>query len=241
MKANIKAYINIIPIMLCILLLILPILELIGLLNGLDFFLHNEILIVILQTVLTVGATVTLFVLKPEFDITGMIFLILLAPVGILNALCFADCEWGWSIFFAIVWASCCFAMYFKFVPDSTFKATSAVFSVLLAVALVVLYGWNIIYGSFVNERDIKSTYPSMDGTYVAELGTSKSLIGTKTTVYIAKAEPICDLFFAYYQAKPAKIYEGEEHEVKIASISWLDDSTVIVNDRAYRSITPQE
>ncbi len=236
-----KAVILAIPIVLCVLLLIVPIFELVGLVNGVDFFLHNEIVMVIIQTVLTGGAAVALFIIKPEYEKTGRIFIILLAPISLINALCFADCEWGYSIIFAVVWSACAFAMYYKFVPDSGFKATSAVFSVLLAVALVVLYAWNMIYGSLINKRTIEETYPSMDGTYIAEAGTSKSLIGTKTTVYITKADPAADSFIGYYQVKPVKIYEGEEYEIKTASISWLDDSTVIVNDQAYRAVTVEE
>jgi len=236
-----KAVMLIIPIVLCVLLLIVPIFELVGLLSDLEFFLHNEILIVILQTVLTVGATVALFILKPKYEVTGRIFLILLAPIAILNALCFADCQWGYSIIFAVIWGGCAFAMYMKFVPDSGFKATSAVFSVLLTIALVVLYGWNIIYDSFINERTIEKTYESMHGTYVAEVGTSKSLIGTNTTVYITKSEPSYDSFLGYYQPKPLKIYEGEEYEAKVAIISWLDDSTVAINDEIFRAVTPEE
>lgn len=232
-----KAVMLAIPIVLCVLLLIVPIFELIGLINGLDFILHNELAIVITQTVLTVGATVALFVLKAEYGRTGRIFLMLLAPIALLNSLCFADCEWAYSIIFAVVWSVCAFVLYYRLVPDSAFKATSAVFSVLIALAFVGLYLWNLLYGSFINDRTVEATYTSMNGTYVAEVCTSKSLIGTKMTVYIAASDPKSENMLGYYQAKPAKIYEGEEHETKTASISWLDDETVIINDEAYRSV----
>lgn len=235
-----KAVMLAIPIVLCVLLLIVPIFELVGLINGLDFILNNEPAIVITQTVLIVGATVALFILKPEYERTGRIFLILLAPIALLNTLCFADCEWAYSVIFAVVWGGCAFAMYYRFVPDSNFKAASAVFSVLITVTFAALYLWNIIYVSFINERTVESTYSSMNGTYVAEVGTSKSLVGTKMTVYIAKADPESKNILGYYQAKPAKIYDGEEYEVKTAVISWLDDETVIINDEAYRSVSNQ-
>lgn len=236
-----KTVIYAIPIVLCVLLLIVPILELIGVANGLDFFHYNEIVTVVLQTVLTVGATVTLFVLKPEIDLTGRIFLTLLTPIALLNALCFYDGVWGLSVIFAVVWGGCALALFIKFVPDSNLKATSAVFSVLIAIAFVGMYLVNLIYVSFFNERTVKSEYPSMYGTYVAEVGTTESAFGTKTTVYIAKAEPEFKALIGYYQAKPTEIYEGEEYEVKTALISWLDDETVIINDQAYRAVTSVE
>ena len=236
-----KKVIFAIPIVLCVLLLIVPILELIGLVNGLDFFLHSEIVTVVLQAVLTVGATVTLFVVKPEIDLTGRIFLTLLTPIALLNALCFYDGVWGLSVVFAIIWCGCAIALFIKLVPDSNGKATSAVFSVLIGIAFVGMYLVNLIYVSFFNERIVESECPSMYGTYVAEVGTTEGAFGTKTTIYIAKAEPEFKAVIGYYQAKPTKIYEGEEYEYKTAIISWLDDETVIINDQAYQAVSQYE
>ena len=230
-----------IPIVLCVILLIVPVFELFGLINHLDFFLQNELATVIVQTVLAVAATVALFILKPEYDITGKIFLILLAPIALLNMLCFYDCVWGYSVIFAIVWGGCALALFIKFVPDSNWKATSAVFTVLISITFVGLYIWNFVYTSYINERTVESTHPSMNGTYVAELGTSENIIDKKTTIYIAKAEPEFKSFFGYYQAKPTQIYDGEEYEVKTAIISWLDDETVIINDQAYKAVAQGE
>lgn len=235
-----KAVMLIIPIVLCVLLLIVPALELFGLINCLDFIPNNEIAIVVVQTVLVVGATVALFILKPEYGTTGRIFLILLAPIAILNSLCFADGSWKFTVILAIIWGGCAFALYYKLVPDSYFKATSAVFSVLFAIAFVVLYLINLIYGSAV-EQTLESSYPSMNSTYIAEVYTSKSIAGTSMTVKVAKSEPDFENFIGYYQAKPTTVYVGEEFETKTAIISWLDDETVIINDTAYRAVNGAE
>ena len=163
--------------------------------------------------------------------------MILLAPIALLNTLCFINSEWKFSILFAIVWSVCAFVMYLKFVPDSAFKATSAVFLVLLTVAVIGFYIWNLIYGSFVNKLAVESSYPSTDGTYIAEVCSSESLLDKKMAVYIAKSDPEFKAVIGYYQAKPAKIYEGESHEIKTAYLSWLDDVTLVINDEAYRSV----
>lgn len=235
-----KTVMLIIPIVLCVLLLIVPVFEIFGLINYLDFIPHNEIVLAIVQTVFAVGATIALFVLKPTYDITGRIFLTLLAPIAILNSLCFADASWKFTVIFAVVWGGCAFALYYKFVPDSYFKATSAVFSVLLTIAFVVLYLINLIHGS-ISEQTLESSYPSMHGTYTAEVYTTKSIGGTGMSVEIAKTEPDFDNFIGYFQAKPITIYVGEEHETKTAIITWLDDETVIINDTAYRAVTNTE
>ena len=232
----------VIPIVLCIILLIVPCLELFGLVNGLDFIPNNEIVLVIAQAVLTIGATVALFILKPTYNTIGNIFLSLLSPIAILNALCFADGSWKFSIIFALIWASCSFALYFKFVPDSYLKATSAVFSVLIAIAFVVLYIINLI-GNSLTTVSIKDSYPSMHDTYVAEIKLHENkLFGeNKMSVDIAKSEPEFKNFIGRFEAKSAEIYTGEEYETKTVIVSWLDDETVIVNDSAYRAVTNEE
>ncbi len=231
----------IIPIVLCVLLLIVPCLELFGLINALDFIPNNEIALVIVQAAITVAATVALFLLKPVYGNTGKIFLMLLAPIAILNSLCFADGSWKYTVIFALVWGICAFLLYFKFVPDSYFKATSAVFSVLIAFAFVVLYLINLI-GNTMTTETVQSSYPSINGTYVAEVKLLENkVLDDEMAVDIARSEPEFKNFIGYFQARSERIYTGEEHETKTAVISWLDDETVIVNDAAYRSVKSTE
>lgn len=234
MKAR-NTVLMIIPIALCAVFAIVPIFELIGLIKGLDFVLYSELAIVIVQTLLAVGATVALFILKPRYERTGRIFLMLGAPISLLNALCFANSERGSSIIFALICAGCIFALFLKFVPDSNLKATSAVFSVLITIAIVVVYLIGLVYGAFINKYTVSETFTSIEGNYVAELGTSESLMGTKTVVYVARAEAEFGAVLGSYWQKPVCIYEGEDYEVKTAVISWLDENTVIINDGEYK------
>lgn len=223
------------PIALFVIFLILPIFELIALISGLDFRLYNEIFICITQAVLAIGATVAVFVMKLKFTAVDRVFLILAAPLALLNAICLANGEWGGTVIFAILSAVAVFVLYSKFVPDGNGKAASAVFSVLFAIAFSVIFVWGLIDGAFIDKRTEKSRYTSVEGTYIASLGTSESLISTKTTVYVSKVESEFGVLFGSYWQKPVLVYEGEDYEVKTAVLSWLDDSTLIINDKEYK------
>lgn len=224
-----------IPIILCVIFIIVPILRLIGLICDLDFVFYNEAAIVITQAVLAIGAAVALFVVKPKYSNTGRIFLILSAPISLLNALCFADAEWKLSIIFAVVWSGCIFASYLKFTPDSSFKAIAAVVSVLLAITLVVCFIVGIVYNAFVHSFAVYESIDSMHGTYRADLGTSENVLGTKTEIYINKNEPEFKVILGCFYVKPIQVFEGEDYEIKTVTIDWLDDSTVIINGDPYK------
>lgn len=228
----------ILPIVLCVVFLVVPVFELVGLIKGLDFQLRSEKLTVIIQAVLALGSMIALLIIKPEYGNTGRIFLMLAMPLSLLDALCFTNSDWALSILFAVVWCVCAFVLYYKFVPDSGFKAFSAVVSVLAAVAVVVLYLWSIIYGSFIHKFTVTESLNSMDGTYTAELGTSESLFSTSASVYVKKAEPEINAFLGYYSAEPMLAYEGEDYEIKTIILSWLDDETLIINDTEYKVVT---
>lgn len=223
----------VIPVVLCVLLLILPVFELVGLINGLEFVLFNETAVVITQTVLCVGSAVAIFILKPEYERTGRIFWMLALPVSLLNALCFADRSML-SVILAVIWSAAVFAVYIKFVPDSGFKATSAVFSVLAAVAFAVIF---IVFGIFepiVNERTVNSSLASPAGTYSAETVTVKTPLSEKMNLDIRKTEPEMNAVLGAYYKKTVTVYEGESYETQTAKISWKDDSTVVVNGTEY-------
>lgn len=233
MKAK-NAVMLAVPIALCVIFVIVPVFELAGLLCGLDFVLYNEIAVVITQALLAVGATVAIFILRPSYGRIGKLFLLIATPIALLNALCFTDCEWAGSIFLAIVWSGCIFAMYLKFLPDSFFKAASAVVSVLLTIAVGVGYLWGLISGA-LSDRKVESTLESMDGTYYAEVCVNDSLFGAGTEIYIKRSGPEFGAFLGSYSAPEMLVYEGEEHEAKTAMLNWLDDSTLIINGEAYR------
>lgn len=235
MNAKTKKIIELtVPIVLCTLFAIFPVLELIGLCTGLEFRIHGEAAFAVIFAVLSVSATVFFFIFKPSFSRTGRIFLTFAAPLSLLTAISFVCAEWGASVIFALVWLGCVFALYIKFLPDSNGKAITAAVSVLLAIALVVIYLWGIIYGAFVSKTEITSTFPSIDGYYQAELGTEKSVLSTKTVIYVSRTEAEFGALFGSFWQESKLIYEGEEYEVKLAQINWLNETTVVINGEEY-------
>lgn len=224
----------VIPIVLCVLFIIVPVFELVGLICGLDFVLYNEVAVAWVQTVLAVGSAVAIFIMKPKYEKAGRIFCMLLPPISVLNAICFANSEWKLAVIFAVLWSVSCYAIYIKFVPDSGFKALSAVFTVLFAIAFVLLY---IIFGIFfplVSTANVSESYTSPNGELVAELQTEKSFFSEKAVVEVYKAEPDVRAVIGCYESYPIEIYEGESHEVHTATISWKDNSTLVINDTEY-------
>lgn len=224
----------IIPIALCVIFVIFPIFELIALCTGLEFRIHGEAAFAIIFALFAIASTVFLFIFKPKYKRVGKILLTLAAPLSLLTSICFICGDWAASVIFALIWSGCVFALYIKLVPDSNFKAAAAVVSVLLAIAFVVIYLWGVIYSAFISKTEINSTYPSIDGYYQAELGTEKSLISTKTVIYISRTDAEFGVLLGSFWKKPLLVYEGEDYEVKTAQINWLDESTVIINGEEY-------
>ncbi len=222
-----------IPIALCVIFLIVPLFELVGLLNGLDFNLYNEMVIGIVQTVLAVAALVGLLILKPEYGWTGIIFLMLALPISLLNAMCFVGGSWVGSIFLAIIWCGCILTLYIRFVPDNAFKAMSAVLSVLITVAIVVIYLWGLVSG-FMGSDTVEETIPSPNGKYVLEITTEESLLSSKMAVKVRLASPVSGALLGDYSADAVTVYEGEPHEADTAKIEWKNESTIVIDGNEY-------
>ena len=231
-----KIALTAIPIVLCVWFVIVPLYEAIGLLIGLDFSLYNEVLIAVLQTIFAIGATVAVFIFKPKYSKYLRMCLLLLFPISLLNALSFANGEWGGSIICALIWCGCIFSIYLKFVPDSVVKALSAIFSVLVAIAFCVVYVWSLVSG-VLSDKTVEDSYESLNGSYVAEVIVEESLLGSKSLVIVKRATPEIGAFFGSYQAPEMKVYEGESHEAETIMINWLDDETVVINGNGYRVI----
>lgn len=228
-----KAFLVAIPIILCILFVIVPVFELIGVINGLDFVLENEIITVSVQAFFAVAAAVILFITKPEYNRTGRAFLMLLIPISLFNTLCFVDSSRNYSILIAVISFSCLFALYIKFVPDSRIKATSAVFSVLIAICIAVIYLFNLFSGIIVEQETI-TTLDSPMGTYTAYIYSEESPLSSKSSFEIKKNVPEIKAIIGNYFKKNDVIYEGEAYEAKTAKVSWQDDNTFIINEKEY-------
>ncbi len=226
----------VITIVLCVLFIILPIFEFIAWVGDINFTLYSELVIPIIQTVIAVGSAIAVFIMRPEFGIAEKIFANLLTPIALLNALCFIDCNSIVPIILAIVCCGALFAIYIKFVPDGFFKATSAVFSVLLSVAFVVGYLVIGVLGDVVTERSVTETIESGDGTYVAEISLANSiLIGEEMEVRVYPAEPKVRAFIGSYTYDPISVYTGQPHETQTATVEWKDDSTLVINGEEHK------
>ena len=211
-----KAFLVTIPIILCVLFIIVPVFEVIGLTNGLDFVLENEILTVSIQAFFAITALVILFITKPEYNRTGRTFLMLLTPISLFNTF------------------ACVFTLYIKFVPDSRIKATSAAFSVLIAIGIAVIYLWNLFSGIVVKQETV-TTLDSPMGTYTAFVYSEESPLSSASTFEIKKNVPEIEAFIGNYFKKQTTIYEGEAYEAKTAKVSWIDDTTFVINEKEYK------
>ena len=229
-----KAFLVTIPIILCVLFIIVPVFEVIGLTNGLDFVLENEILTVSIQAFFAITALVILFITKPEYNRTGRTFLMLLTPISLFNTLCFVDSSWSYSILIAVISFACVFTLYIKFVPDSRIKATSAAFSVLIAIGIAVIYLWNLFSGIVVKQETV-TTLDSPMGTYTAFVYSEESPLSSASTFGIKKNLPEIEAFIGNYFKKQTTIYEGEAYEAKTAKVSWIDDTTFVINEKEYK------
>lgn len=213
---------------------ILPLYELIGFLTELEFSLYSEKVIVILQALFAIGATVSVFIFKPKFAIGERSCLLLAFPLSILNVFSFIGGDWSGSIILAIISCGCVFAVYLRFLPDSVIKAITAIIAVLLAITVCIVFIWSLISGVW-SERKLEDKYESLDKTYVAEVFVEESLISTKTVVVIRPAEAEFGAILGSFSAPEMIVFEGEAHAAETIMINWLDDETIVINGDAYK------
>ena len=85
------------------------------------------------------------------------------------------------------------------------------------------------------SSRTVLREIESNNGDYIAEVGTSKSLFGTKTVINVRKAEPETGLIIGGFYKKPITVYEGEEYVALNAKVSWdeFNDDVLILNGTA--------
>ncbi len=224
----------VIPILLCVLLIFIPVLQAVGLVMGLTLVLASDLVIAIIQAVIAVGCAIAIFVIKPEYGTAGKLFWTLALPISLLNSLCFADSQSIIAAILALIWSGAVFAVFMRFVPDSGFKATSAVLSVLLTVAFAVIFLVFGIFAPIVKERTVHSTIDSPSGDRSAEVVSVSTPISTKMCLDIKHNEPKINIFIAGYYDKSVTLYEGSDYETKTAKISWKDENTVIINGAEY-------
>ena len=99
---NIKKAIVAIPIALCVIFAIYPILEIIALFIKPEFLLYSDLIFAVIQTVIAGGALGFIIYAKPELDSLGNSFAIWALPISMLNAFCFILNGLGISWIFAI-------------------------------------------------------------------------------------------------------------------------------------------
>ena len=227
----------VISISLCVLFVFLPIFELIALLTDLEFTLYSDLVISIIQTVLSVGAAVAIFIMRPELGVTEKILLNIITPLSIINALCFIESDGIAPIILVVISALSMFALYVKFVPDSAFKATSAVFSVLLTIGFVVGYLVIGLLGDVINERNVTETIESSDGVYIAEISSVKGILGDEMEVRVYPAEAKARVLIGSYTYSPISLYTGEPHETQTANIEWKDNATLVINGQEHNIV----
>ncbi len=223
-----------IPIALLVVFAILPLYEFIGFMTELEFTLYSEKLIAILQAVIAIGAVVAVFIFKPRFEVWERICILFAFPLSIVNVFTFEDGEWYGSLIFAVISCGCIFAIYLKFLPDSVFKAISAIVAVLLTIVICIIFVWNLVSGA-ISERKLDDKYESLNNVFVAEVYIEESLISSKTVVVVKRTEPEFGAMLGSFSAPEMIAFEGEEHAAETIMINWLDDETVIINGEAYR------
>lgn len=231
---NVKKAIVALPITLCVIFAIYPILEIIALFIKPEFLLYSETVFTVVQAVIAALSLGAVIYFKLEFDELGQSFGIWALPLSMLNAFCIIINGLSICWIFALISAGCVFFIYLKFIPDSTQRAVSAVFAVLLAFVLGFAMIWNLVLPIF-SSKTVLREIESNDGQYIAVLGTSKSLFGTKTIIEIKKADPEAGLIIGGYFKKPTIVFEGEEYVALNAKIAWdeLNDEILIVNGTA--------
>ncbi len=221
-----------INIVLCVIFCIVPILELVGAFVETEFLLYSELVVSIVQAILSGGALFAYFYLKPRhLDELEQAFGIWALPISMLNAFCFIVSGLSFAWIGAIAASVCVFLIYLKFIKDSTQRAVAAVVSVILCFAIGFVTVWNLALPIFSSKK-VLLEIESNDGEYIAELATTKSLFGKKTVIDIRRSEPETNLLIGGYFKEEKRVYEGEEYVALNAKISWseVNDDMIIVN-----------
>lgn len=197
---------------------------------GWEFLIYSELPFFLGLTIITLTVTVRL---KWSKHPTALV--VALYPVSIVNSVI---CLWITKSLMAIpcvaVFVICCGTLFRELAPVNIWRKLVSVLSVLLVLALIVLSAV-VVFADGFGYIEVIQQIDSPEGTYTAQLiEVNEGALGGATLVKIWDNARTVHLGPTCLTPAHQEAYRGDWGEFMDMTLSWQDDSTLLINERAY-------
>lgn len=197
---------------------------------GWEFLIHSELPFFLGLTIITLTVTVRL---KWSKHPTALV--VALYPVSIVNSVI---CLWITKSLMAIpcvaVFVICCGTLFRELAPVNIWRKLVSVLSVLLVLALIALSALTAFVGVMTRTTVVQQV-DSPNRTYTAQLiDADHGATGGDTLVKVWDNSRTVHLWLVRFTPQHQEVYRGNWGEFMDITLSWRDDETLLINERAY-------
>lgn len=197
---------------------------------GWEILVKGELPLFLGLTILSVTVAVRL-----KTSQESSVLALVLYPVSILNGLV---CLWITESLMGIpcmaVCVLCCFTLFRKLAPAHIWRKPVAVLSAFLVVVLIVLSALTAFVGMMSRVTVVQSA-DSPNGTYTAQLiDADYGATGGDTLVKVWDNSRTVKLGLVWLTPHHQEVYRGNWGAFMDMTLSWQNDSTLLINEKAY-------
>lgn len=159
----------------------------------------------------------------------------LLFPLSVINGLvCLWVTRGVMGVPSVAIQVICCGNLFRELVPPSVWKKLAHVVSVLLVTALVLLSALELFVGAMSRVTVVREA-ESPEGTYTAQLiDADYGATGGDTLIWVYDNSRTVHLGPTCLTPAHQEVYRGNWGEFVDMTLSWQDDNTLLVNEKAY-------
>lgn len=197
---------------------------------GWEFLVSSELPFFLGLTIVTLTVTVRLKWSKHPTALVAVLY-----PVSILNGLI---CLWVTKSLMAIpcvaVCVVCCHTLFRELAPRNIWRKLTAFLSGLLVTALILLSALTAFVGVMTRTTMVQQV-DSPEGTYTAQLiDADYGATGGDTLVKVWDNARTLNLGLVRFAPHHQEIYRGNWGEFMDMTLSWQDENTLLINEKAY-------
>jgi len=230
-----KKILSVLPSFLFLCYCTLPLFSIIGKVCGYNFVLRSYPVFSITLAIISLIASIFLFISKLTLNKINIVFSALLLPMSALNAICYlSHSHTKLTAIFALIGCACSIAVFSKFAGPIALKIISGVLSGLLLLLLLLQLLFISILVDF-SSNTVEKSISSPQNTYTAEvIDDDQGALGGNTLVNVKYNSKTIDLFIGKFLKPPVRVYTGKWGEFTNMQIRWGNEHLLVIDGKEY-------
>lgn len=236
-----KKWIKRIPLLICILYAIFPVMEIVTFAVNLSFEPYNTTVSLILITAISLILSImfTKNINEIPNSKSTKVFLKLSLPLSFVSGIYFIDDGGENKLFFLriiliLITIIISIVLYKRYSAKLILQVVIITISVLMSLFLIFCIFLLILFGNFSSNTVIKSLN-SPENTYTAEIiDNNQGALGGATLVRIQYNNQKFTVLIGEFKKTPEIIYDGNWGEFENMTIEWKNEDILLINNAQY-------